>query len=66
MSAIVIDGQRQPKVEPLGELELRDTYLLPHPQPLVAERSLQDFYLAGGWIPTVPAELMPEQSELMP
>jgi hypothetical protein len=57
----VIDQQRQLKPEPL-EIELLREPIEPNdafglPRAETRERSLQDFYLAGGWVPTVPGEL---------
>lgn len=56
---LTVDGQRQPRPDPLpASLPLRDTDILQLPQPLVFEhRSMAPFYEANGWIDTEPDRL---------
>lgn len=52
MSAIQIDGQRQPKPATAEPLRLRDPDILQLPQPLAFEISMSAFLEADGWIST--------------
>ena len=50
---ITVDGQRQPKPEPMAPLRLLDL----HPQPVVMEITLDEWLEAAEWQTTTPGVL---------
>ncbi len=51
----VVDGQKQPRPEPLT-LSLRDLDILRLPQPWAVEITVDEFIRNGGWLETISME----------
>lgn len=59
VAVFTIDGQRPRRIppQPLKLLDGQGVDLRLTPQPLVFERTLEEFVEAGGWVNTVPMDL---------